>query len=299
MGMRNYYYLVAGLPDLTIDQGKLQFGSVEFREYLKSELSQKDYDLIEWLFFPADNGNLVSLLTNNGKPWNDAAVFSADEMELAIAQILTPDKVLVDEPSPVKAYMKEFIATFTGEARENMPLTPENELATLYYNDALKVNNKFLREWFEFEINLKNMLVFNTAQKYNLSYDKELIGNTFLVRSLKNKTGRDMGDVAEWPYFERINQITETNNNSSVNQSDIASREKAIDFLRWSVLDEMNLFNYFSIEVIISYMLKLMMIERWLKLDPKTGEELFRRLIGDLQSGYEFPNEFSINDGKK
>lgn len=41
-------------------------------------------------------------------------------------------------------------------------------------------------------------------------------------------------------------------------------------------------------------MIKLMIIERWLKLDPKTGEELFRRLLGDLQTGYEFPNEFSV-----
>ncbi|HLO91627.1 MAG TPA: DUF2764 family protein [Lentimicrobium sp.] len=297
--MRNYYYLVAGLPDLTIDQGKLQFGSVEFREYLKSELSEKDYELIEWLFFPADNYNLINLLTRNGKAWNDAAVYSREELELAIAEIVAPDKILADKPSEVKPYFREFILSFYSEAREHIPLTPENELATLYYNDALKVKNKFLKEWFEFEINLKNMLVYNIAQKFNLSFDNELIGNTFLTNALKNKVGRDMGEVAEWPYFEKVNQITENNSNTTGNQPDIAARERALDYLRWSVLDEMNLFNYFSIEVIISYMIKLMMIERWLKLDPKTGEELFRRLIGDLQSGYEFPNEFSINDGKK
>jgi hypothetical protein len=44
----------------------------------------------------------------------------------------------------------------------------------------------------------------------------------------------------------------------------------------------MNMFNYFSIEVSYQLYDKIMMIERWLKLDPKTGEELFRRLLGDL-----------------
>lgn len=293
--MRNYYYLVAGLPDLTIDQGKLQFGSVEFREYLKTELSRKDYELIEWLFFPADNQNLVNLVTKNDKPWNDNAVFAREEMELAITETVSPDKIHTDETSSIKAYMKEFIMGFFNEDKDST-LTPENELATLYYNDALRVNNTFLRQWFEFEINLKNMLVYNTAQKFNLSYENELVSNTLLTNSLRQKTGRDLGEASSWPYFDAVNQISE---NSSVSTTDIASKERAIDSLRWNVLDQMNTFNYFSIEVIISYMVKLMMIERWLKLDPKTGEALFRRLIGDLQSGYEFPNEFSINDGKK
>ncbi|MBK9358467.1 MAG: DUF2764 family protein [Bacteroidales bacterium] len=29
---QNYYYLVAGLPDITTEQGKLQFGTAEFRK---------------------------------------------------------------------------------------------------------------------------------------------------------------------------------------------------------------------------------------------------------------------------
>ncbi|PKO97667.1 MAG: DUF2764 domain-containing protein, partial [Bacteroidetes bacterium HGW-Bacteroidetes-9] len=35
------------------------------------------------------------------------------------------------------------------------------------------------------------------------------------------------------------------------------------------------------------------------RLDQATGEEMFRRLLGELQNTYEFPNEFSVKDGKK
>lgn len=290
MGTRNYYYLVAGLPDLSIDQGKLQFASIEFREHLKQELHKKDYELIEWLFLPADNRNLISLLTKNNIDWDTSGIYSKDELELAIMEEKSPDKILFDEKSEVKPYIKDFIrSTLNEERTSNISL--ENELTAQYYDEALKINNEFIRNWFEFEINLRNLLIYSTAQLYNLPYENELLGNTRVVQSLRQKTGRDVGDAAEWVYFDKILQLSEN--------TDIALREKSIDQLRWSVLDEMNIFNYFTIEVIFSYMVKIMIIERWLKLDPKTGEELFRRLLGDLQSGYDFPNEFSLKDGKK
>ncbi len=290
MGSRNYYYLIAGLPDLSIDQGKLQFGSVEFREYLKAELSRQDYELIEWLFLPFDNNNLLILLQNSGKEWSNSGIYSKEELELAIMEKKAPDKILFDEKSNVKPYIKEFIKSALTDERTT-EISFENELTTLYYNEALKLKNQFIRDWFEFDINLRNILIFNIAQLYNLAYENQLLGDTNIVRALKQKTGRDIGDAAEWPYYDRVIQISET--------TDIALREKSIDQLRWAFLDEMNTFNYFSIEIIISYMIKIMIIERWLKLDPKIGEELFRRLIGDLQSGYDFPNEFSLKDGKK
>lgn len=286
MGVRNYYYLIAGLPDLTIDQGKLQFGSLEFREYLQTELHKKDYQLIEWLFLPNDNENLLNILNKKEAEWNIKGIYTKEELELAITEVVAPDKIILDEKSGVKPYITEFLNSYFGENRLMPSLKTENELSFLYFADALKVKNDFLKSWFEFEINLKNLLIFNTARKFNVSYENELIGETQLTQSLKHKTSHDSGDVAEYQYFDRINQISEN--------TDIATREKAIDQLRWTFLDEMNISNYFSIEVVISYMIKLMIIERWLKLDPKTGEELFRRLLGDLQTGYEFPNEFSV-----
>lgn len=291
MGTRNYYYLIAGLPDLTIDQGKLQFGSLEFRDLLKSELHRKDYELIEWLFLPNDNLNLLSLLNKDERQWNTNGIYTRDQLELAILEVVNPDKIISDEKSGVKDYLKQFILSYYSEVRLMPEISAENELTYLYYKEALKVDNDFLRQWFEFEVNLRNVIIFNSAQKYNLPFENELIGDTQLAKALRQKTGRDIGDASEWQYFDRANQISES--------QDIASKERAIDQLKWSVLDEMNIFNYFSIEIIISYMIKIMIIERWLKLDPKTGEELFRRLLGDLQSGYEFPNEFSTNDGKK
>lgn len=291
MGRHNYYFLIAGLPDLTIDQGKLQFGSLEFREYLKSQLHKSDYQLIEWLFLPHDNLNLLQILKKTEVNFNNSGIYTREDLELAIAEVATPDKILSEEVSIVKPYIKKFLVSYFKEEEPMPEKSAEIELLSLYFQEALKADNTFFRKWLEFEINLKNVLIFNTAQNFNIPLDNQLVGDTALVKSLKQRTGRDIGEAAEWEYYDRVNQLADS--------TDIFTKEKAIDQLRWTVLDEMNTFNYFSIEIVFSYMLKIMIIERWLKLDPKTGEELFRRLLGDLQSSYEFPNEFSIKDGKK
>lgn len=291
MGRHNYYFLIAGLPDLSIDQGKLQFGSSEFREYLKSQLFKKDYHCIEWFFLPYDNSNLLQILNKSEGDLNSSAIYSREQLELAIAEVATPDKLFSDEQSNVHAYIKKFLGIYFSQEEQMSATKADYELTSLYLREALNADNQFFRKWMEFEINLKNVLIFNTAQNFNLPMDDHFIGDTPMVNSLRKRIGRDLGEAAEWEYFDRINQLNDI--------TDISVREKAIDQLRWTVLDEMNTFNYFSIEIVISYMVKIQIIERWLKLDPKTGEELFRRLLGDLQSSYEFPNEFSISDGKK
>jgi hypothetical protein len=93
---------------------------------------------------------------------------------------------------------------------------------------------------------------------------------------------------AEYPYVEQLLSIYAI--------EDLLQREKAIDMLKWNWLDEGTFFNYFTVEKLISYYIKLEMIERWISLDPETGKEMFEKLIKDLESGYEFPEDFN---GKK
>lgn len=286
MGMRNYYFLIAGLPDLAIEQGKLQFGSDEFRIYLQEQLHPKDYELIEWLFLPRDNRNLIRLIEKATSSWDNTALYSLENLQLAIAEVVSPEKLILNEKSKVKPYIKNFLNCYFRDSRRYPQMTPENELSAFFFFDLLKIKNSFVNQWFAFELNLKNVLAYSAAQKYGMPYENQLIGDTALARALQKKVGRDLSEAGEWPWFERVMHFNDN--------ADISQREKAIDQLRWSVLDEMNTFNYFSIEIIFSYMIKIIMIERWLQLDPKTGDELFRRLLGDLQSGYEFPNEFSI-----
>lgn len=280
MGRQNYYFLVAGLPDITIEQGKLQTGVADFIEQLRQGLSKNDAALLEPFLLPVDNLNLLALLQKQ-------------EAEL-LNQGLYPPAFLteeVKEPLNLKPYMLRFIESFRAETRLYPQLSPENELATLFYAEMLESKAEFIRHWFEFELNLKNVLLVLAARKNNIPYENQVIGSHPVAEIIRKSNARDLGISAEWPWIEKVIQIADTEN--------ILAREKAIDQLRWTYLDELNTFNYFSVEVLIAYLIKLGIIERWLKLDQPTGEEMFKRLLGDLLNSYEFPNEFSVKDGKK
>jgi len=275
-----YYYLVAGLPEITLEQGKLQFSTEQLREELKQDLSPEDFRLFEMLFLAEDNSNLLSLLLKEDRPLSTKGVY---QPEMLAAEI--------KEPRTLMNYMRLFIESLSAENRLYPSLSPQNELTLLYYREMLEVKNNFMRSWFGFELNLRNVLLVLSAKKNGLPYENQVIAANSLADSMRRSSARDLGLASEWPWIDRLLQIIEI--------PDLLQREKAIDMLRWNFLDEQNTFNYFTVEVLIAFYIKLGIIERWLRLDPATGEELFRNLLGTLQNSYEFPNEFNIKDGRK
>ena len=58
--MTNYYCLVAGLPDLSLEDGKLNYTVANFKSEIYSELSEKDRKLIDLFYLKFDNANPVS-----------------------------------------------------------------------------------------------------------------------------------------------------------------------------------------------------------------------------------------------
>ncbi len=276
----NYYYLVAGLPEIALEQGKLQFGTEQLREELMHGLSPADFRLLEMLFLSEDNSNLLSLLLKEDRPLSAKGIY---QPEMLAAEIR--------EPKALMNYMQLFIGSFTAENRLYPNLSLQNELTLLYYKEMLEVKNDFMRSWFGFELNLRNVLLVLSAKKNGLPYENQVIAANVLAESIRRSSARDLGLTSEWPWIDRVLQI--------VDIQDLLAREKAIDQLRWTFLDEMNTFNYFTVEVLVAFYIKLGIIERWLQLDPATGEELFRNLLGSLQNSYEFPNEFNIKDGRK
>ena len=58
--MGKYYYLVSGLPDISLDDGKLAYTVADFRAEMEAALSAKDQKLIDLFFLKYDNANLLA-----------------------------------------------------------------------------------------------------------------------------------------------------------------------------------------------------------------------------------------------
>ncbi len=278
---QNYYYIIAGLPDLTLDQGKLQFGTPELREELREGLSERDYALFQHFLLAYDNINLLAVMQKAEKNEEvEEGVYLWDSFESAL-----------DQPELLRPYMAKFIKSQQSETPLYPNLTPENELTTLYYEEMLALKHNFLRQWFTFELNMKNALLVITAKNNEIPYENQIILANNAATKIARSNARDLGLTSEWPWIDKLLQISE--------MTDLLARERALDLMRWEFLDEYNTFKYFSLEVLLAYYIKLSIIERWLKLDKATGEEMFRQLLGDLQNSYEFSKDFSIKDGRK
>ena len=53
------------------------------------------------------------------------------------------------------------------------------------------------------------------------------------------------------------------------------------------MIDELNIFDYFNAEKIFGYFIKLMITERWFKLIPERGSEVFEELLKKRQSSFQ------------
>ncbi len=284
--MKHYYYcLIAGLPDIFIEDNKLSFGLRDFKDQLIEEkLPQEDLKLIQSFFWRYDNQNLLIRLTDSNNEPNTLANLSPEDLDELFA--MAKDDSLENLKGRVPSYLGEFINAYKNET----PLIPgkswENQLAELYYQYIQILDNEFIRNWYDFEVGLTNILTAFNCRKHQMEIQGELIGDNELTANLAKSNARDFGISNEFPKLEAILRAVEEDN--------ILEKEKKIDLLKWELLDDWTFFHYFTIEKIFAYILKMEMIERWLRLDKKTGEELFNRLLTNLESSYEFPEEFTI-----
>lgn len=262
--------MVAGLPDLFFNENKLVTYSVDLLIQLKMELSPSDYELVKFNYLAADNENLQNLLLRKKASFDPKGNFS----ESYLSQQLSPENELPELPE----YMLQFLEWIKETEQKELNLNAEIILQQLYYEYILQTNNEFLKNWFLFQLNLKNILTVVNCTQFGYSTEEHLIRvnenkNVCLLlasRKLKSEWFED-----EVPYHREIFKITES-------PRSWMEREKALDKLKWDYLDEYTFFYYFTIEKILSYILKLKMVERWTKLDKKSGEELLKKLIDDF-----------------
>ena len=60
--MSQYYYLVTGLPELSLEDNKLSYTVSDFKKEFYPQLSKEDQKLVDLYYLKFDNSNLLTLL---------------------------------------------------------------------------------------------------------------------------------------------------------------------------------------------------------------------------------------------
>lgn len=72
----------------------------------------------------------------------------------------------------------------------------------------------------------------------------------------------------------------------------LVERERGLDLLHWDFIEEAVVFEYFSVEKVLSFMLQLMIIERWSKMSSESGRKVFMEMVEKFRHSFEFTEEF-------
>lgn len=284
---RNYYCLISGLPEWKWDDRKPSHTVESFRELLATELHADDMKLVETLYLPYDHANILNKLYKKEAPLDTRGKYSADEVDM-LASPLVNDI----EPKPAAPkYLSVFLNNYFEAENKPDRIQAEKMLAEGWFDLLEKSKNKFLVFYAGFEKLTRNIFTAMLGQKYDTPVADMLVGESEIIEVLRKSRARDFGLSAEVEFMSQLLQIFEIDN--------LQEREIRFDLFRWNIYDENTFFNYFSIEKILSFIIKLQILERWNALDDKQGRELFERLIAEMQNSYDFPEEYKTSHGKK
>ena len=266
-----------------MDDGKLSYSVLDFKETIYPYLAKEDQRTVDLFYLQFDNRTLLTLLQDKDAAIdNTEGVYTPDELLSIIAAVKENDARNKKYP----AYLYDFVEHYlrNKEVGEADSALAEDLLASYYYQYAMRCSNAFVASWYEFNLHLNNLLVAITARKYKLDVARNVVGDTEVCEALRTSTARDFGLSPVLDYYDAVSRLSEI--------SDLLERERKIDQLRWNWMEDATFFHYFSIERIFVFLLKLSLIERWAGLDKQKGNEAFRFIISSLKDEVSIPEEF-------
>ena len=278
--MSKYYCLIAGLPDITLDDTKLTYSVAEFKEELEPILSKEDSQIARWFFFKYDNANLLSYLrTASFGEYDARCIFSAEDIKEICDMVKNEKKIpgKMSVPTYFTEFIKEYYARFDDEEVSEHNTLWDDKLSSLYYNEAMTCKNDFLASWFELNLNIGNVMAAQNCREHGLDREAYIVGDNEVAKQLRQSNARDFNIDNPLDYITELIQVTE--------EKDLFMRERRLDFLRWNWLEDNILYKTFDIVSVLAYLLRLEMIERWIGLSKVRGEETFRGLVANMKRG--------------
>ena len=277
----NYYCYIAGLPDIQIDNQKSIPAQEEILDELKQILSKGDMALLNLLRLKYDNDNLLKFLANRDAELNPLGKLTSQDWTELIELIDNSDERNPVRDARLLKYMLDFYTVIRNEQSEEKIDFAEDFLAALYYKYGMQCKNKFVADWFEFNLNINNILTALTCRKYGWDIKSAIIGDNVVAETIRNSvSARDFNLKAEIDYFDALVSISEAAN--------LLDREHRIDALKWNWLEENTFFSSFSIEKVLSFWLRCELMHRWDNLSMEEGAEIFRQMINDLKKDVKF-----------
>lgn len=263
-----YYALVAGLKEYTLDADTKGFDPKAIVEEIAEGVSKADAASVRLLYGYYDCENIVALRAGRSAH-NPLGNFSREELE---EEVKAPRHLPRRVAEVLKAY-----ADPEGEEAEEVDVNGRFEKALFgaYYEECAHSSSRFLREWSVFDRNLRNISAAVAARAAGRAPEEVIVGGGDVAEQLQRSSAADFGLRGELPYIDAV--IAAVND-----EPNLVEKEHKIDLIRWNEATELSTFDYFTIDAILAYLVKVDIVARWTRLDPAQGRAMFERLIAEL-----------------
>lgn len=264
----NYYSLVAGLREYALDGENKGFDVAAIVGEILEGVTASDARQVQLLYGYYDCENLVALRAGRAA-FSPLGNFSKEEL----AEELKAPKQL---PEALAAVVRAF-ADPEGEDAETVDTTVHFETALFdaYYTLCERRGCDFLRAWADFDRTLRNVAAAVTARAMGRPVEEVTVGGGDVVDQLQRSSAADFGLRGELPYIDGV--IAAVNE-----EGNLIEKEHKIDAIRWNRAVELAQFDYFDLNAILSYLVRMNIVARWTLLDAARGREMFDRLMSEL-----------------
>ncbi|OQX22963.1 MAG: hypothetical protein BWK80_28415 [Desulfobacteraceae bacterium IS3] len=254
-----YYFLAGYLPELQRDDRKIKVRLTELLEHIEAEdLQEVDLILLGQDVF------IVEKLLSDKAVTAQHALFDAEFWK---EQIKSPQE------GP------EFILNFLRESQDSSesfsPKSAERLYGAFYDHVLSETRNGLIRGYFGFERDLRNILAAVRARKKGLDPGEHLVAGVIssesdeLTDTLCSSNAEDFGLGKDYPWVESL-----------IAEAYPPKRQEMIEQILWNYLDENTGDDPFHFNSILSYLLKVQMLEKRLALSEEQGSAKVRKLEG-------------------
>lgn len=266
----NYYYLLAGLPNLTsiMDTRKIDFPEV--LDTIRRNLTPTDEQQFRYLLYPNDNRNLLNTLFHK----------YYDFPPTALAYPHSISKLELQDYRHQQAAFPSYMGEFLSEEDQFTNMSPreiENQLWHLFYEETNE-QSLFIAQYFQFERKLKEVIA-----AYHDSLFDFLPAPSLEDDSIQNQVGVGKSIAPslqkEYPYIEALGE--------QIIAGNPADLEYFIDQIKWDYLEQFR--EPFSREQVFAYSLKLFLVYRNQLRNADSGQIRFTELQQTIKNSVHSP----------
>lgn len=259
-----YYSLVAGLKEYSLEAEAKGFDAKAIIEEVMEGVSAKDAQSVKLLYTYYDCENIISFRSGRSAH-NPLGNLTREQIEDkdACAELLPP---LVSQ-----------VLLSYGDSSADITIPFEKALFGAYYEECAMSSSPFLRKWAETDRNIRNISAAVTARSKSIAIEDVVVGGGDVVDQIIKSSAADFGLRGEFSYVDGL--ISAIND-----EPNILEKEHKIDLIRWDEATDMLSFDYFNLNMILSYLVKVNIVARWTMLDLKRGREMFDAMVQGLSA---------------